>query len=151
MPETAATCGLRWPPSADGELTDTQAGLTLAYTVPGARGGGRSFRHEATEIRAVLTAPLAAGDWLLHGNFGASRAEVERRNSTIWSAAVERVGLGRFDLMAEVFSDDRSAPWWNTGVRYTAVDQRLYLDASFGAQITRGRPKLLTVGLKYAF
>lgn len=132
------------------ELTDTQAGLGLAYTVSGARGAGQSFRHDATEFKAILTVPLAAGDWLLHGNLGASRAEVERRNSTVWSAAIERIGIGRFDLMAEVFGDDRTAPWWNTGLRYTAIDKRLYLDASYGAQITRGRPKLLSVGLKYA-
>ncbi len=132
------------------ELSDTQAGMVLAYAIADARASGQSFRHESTEIKAVLSAPLADA-WLLHGNLGWSRAESERQNSTIWSAAVERIGVGRFDLMAEVFGDDRSAPWWNTGLRYTVIDQRLFLDASYGAQIKRGRPKLLTIGLKLAF
>lgn len=133
------------------ELTETQAGLTLAYAIANARASGQSFRHESTEIKAVASAPLRGGDWLLHGNLGWSRAEGERQNSTLWSAAVERLGIGRFDLMAEVFGDDRSAPWWNTGLRYTAIEERLFIDASYGAQIARGRPKLVTVGLKYAF
>ena len=133
------------------ELTDTQAGITLAYTVSGARGGGQSFRHDATEVKAVASAPLAAGDWLLHGNLGWARAERERQDSAIWAAAIERLSIGSFDLMAEVFGDDRTAPWWNTGLRYTAIDKKLFLDASYGAQIAPGRPKLLTVGLKFAF
>ncbi len=132
------------------ELTDTQTGLTLAYTLAGTRTTGQSFKHDASEVKAVLSAPLAAA-WLAHGNLGWSRVQTERRNSTVWSAAIERIGIGRFDLMAEVLGDDRSAPWWNTGVRYTAIDKQLFLDASYGAQIATGRPKLVTVGLKLAF
>jgi len=132
------------------ELTDTQAGVVIAYRLAGARAKGGSFRHEATELRAVLSAPLAE-DWLFHGNLGTVRDEAAKQTSTIWSAALERTGLGPFDVMGEVFGDDRGAPWWNAGLRYTAIAQRLFFDPSYGAQMRSGRPKLLTVGLKFAF
>lgn len=132
------------------EFTETQAGVVVAYRLAGARAKGGSFKHEATELRAVLSAALAA-DWLVHGNLGAARDEAAKQTSTIWSAALERTGVGPFDLLAEFFGDDRAAPWWNTGLRYTAIAQRLFFDASYGAQLRGGRPKLLTVGLKFAF
>ncbi len=132
-------------------LTDTDAGWVLAYALSAARASGQSFRHDASEIKAVISVPLPLDNWLAHGNLGWTRSETERQNSTIWSAAVERTGLGRFDLMAEFFGDDRSAPWWNTGVRYTAIDKKLFVDASYGAGMSGARPKRLTIGLKYAF
>jgi hypothetical protein len=133
------------------QLTDAQTALTLAYMLSGARVAGGSFRHDATEVRAVLSMPMVADAWLLHANLGGARSETQRINSTVWSAAIERTGIGRFDLMAEVFGDDRSAPWWNTGLRYTAIASLLFVDVSYGAQLRGGRPKLLTAGLKYTF
>jgi hypothetical protein len=92
-----------------------------------------------------------AADWLPHANLGVAHHRIEHRSNTIWSAAIERTGIGPFDLMAEVYGDDRQAPWWNTGLRCTAIERRLFLDASYGAQMQTGRRKLATVGLKYAF
>lgn len=132
------------------ELTDAQTGLTVAYAFTSGRAAGGSYRYQATEVKAVVSSPLAA-DWLLHANLGVARDRTERRSSTIWSAAIERTGIGPFDLMAEAFGDDRQAPWWNTGLRYTAIDRCLFLDASYGARMQTGRRKLVTVGLKYAF
>jgi hypothetical protein len=131
------------------ELTDSRTGVVIAWALGAQRAGGGSFRHEATEVRAVVTHPV--GPWLLHANLGAARSQAERQNSTIWSVAAERTGLGPIDAMAEVFGDDRDDPWINAGLRWTAIVDRLFIDGSYGVQTNRGRARLLTVGLKYAF
>lgn len=131
------------------DLTDEQAGVTLAYAASAMRLPGGSFRHELTQLRAVLMVPR--GDWLLHANLGAERSEAERLSTTTWALAVERIGLGAFDLMGEVFGDDRNEPWFNAGLRLNALPQRLMVDASYGVQLDSARAKLLTIGFKYAF
>lgn len=131
------------------DLTDEQAGVTLAYAASAMRLPGGSFRHELTQVRAVVTVPH--GDWLLHANLGAERSEAERLNTTTWALAVERTGLGAFDLMGEVFGDDRNDPWLNAGLRWNVLTKRLMVDASYGMQLDSARAKLLTVGFKLAF
>ena len=126
-----------------------QAGVALAYAASATRLPGGSFRHELTQLRAVLTVPR--GDWLLHANLGAERTEGEPRNTAIWALAVEHSGPGAFDLMGEVFGDDRNDPWLNAGLRWNAQPQRLMVDASYGVQLDAGRARLLTVGFKFAF
>jgi hypothetical protein len=53
--------------------------------------------------------------------------------------------------MAEIFGDDRGAPWWNLGLRYTLAKDKAYLDLSYGQQMSRGTPSLLTAGFKLVF
>lgn len=130
-------------------LTDEQTGIALAWALGAQRSAGGSLRHESTELKAVVTHP--AGPWLLHANLGAARSQAERQTSTLWSVAAERTGLGPFDAMAEVFGDDRTDPWLNAGLRWTAIDKRLFVDGSYGTQLNSGRARLLTLGLKYAF
>lgn len=130
-------------------LTDEQTGVTLAWSLGAQRVAGGSLRHESTELKAVVTHP--AGPWLLHANLSVARSRAELRNSTVWSVAAERTGLGPIDAMAEVFGDDRSDPWLNAGLRQTVIDKQLFVDGSYGVQMNSGRARLLTVGLKYAF
>lgn len=129
-------------------LTDTQGGAVIAWSVGGERSGG-SFKHETTELKAVYTQPV--DQWLLHANLGWARSESARQNSTLWSVAAERTGLGPFDAMAEVAGDDRDDPWLNAGLRWTAITDRLFVDASYGVQMNSARAKLATIGLKFAF
>jgi hypothetical protein len=131
------------------ELDDDDIGVTLAYALGATRLPGASLRHEATEVRAVVTVPR--GDWQVHANAGWARSEADRLNSTIWGMAAERTGLGPVDLMAEVFGDDRSDPWLNAGLRWNAIPDRLNLDASYGVQMNSARARLLTVGFKLTF
>ncbi|MBE0619697.1 MAG: hypothetical protein IH605_03820 [Burkholderiales bacterium] len=132
------------------KLTDDQTGLVLAYTLHGAKNPGNSFRHDATEIKAVVSIPR--NGWLLHANLGSQYSQTAKVYSTIWGLAVERPGaVGPVDLMAEVFGDDRTAPWVQVGARWTVVPERFYLDTSWGVQTDSARTKQITVGLKFAF
>lgn len=125
------------------------SGVTLAYAVGATRLPGGSFRHESTDLRAVVTVPR--GRWRVHANLGWARSEAQRQNSTTWGLAAERSALGAFDLMAEFFGDDRSDPWINAGLRWHLVPDRFNLDLSYGQQLDSARARLLTVGIKLAF
>lgn len=129
-------------------LTDTQAGIVIAWAVGAERNVG-SLKHETTELKAVLTQPLA--HWLLHANLGWARSQSARQDTTQWSVAAERTGLGPFDAMAEVFGDDRDDAWLNAGLRWTAIAERLFIDGSYGVQMNADRARRVTIGLKLAF
>jgi len=135
--------------SALRRLTDDDVGVLLAWAVAATRPDGQGFRHDATEIKAVVTQPV--GPWLMHANLGGSRSQGERLNTTLWSLAAERTGLGPVDAMAEVFGDDRSDPWLNAGLRWTAIEGRLAVDGSHGVQMNSRRARVVTVGLKLSF
>lgn len=131
-------------------LTDQQTGVVLAYGLIGSQPRDRGLRLTGSTVRLVVTVPR--GPWLLHANLGMLRDHDSRRDSTLWTLAAERTALGAFDLMAEVFGDDRDrAPWLNAGARWRAIDERLSLDASYGVQANGARARIATVGVKLLF
>lgn len=132
------------------ELTETQAGFALAWTLAGERPRGGSARLQGYELRAVASAPIDA--WTAHANVGHARDRRAHQSTTLWALAVEHATTPRLDLMLETFGDDRDRdPWLNAGVRYAAIAQRLFLDASFGRQTGGSGARLITVGLKLAW
>lgn len=132
------------------ELTDEQTGVTLAFSVSGEKAPGARFKHESTALSAVVSSPLAM-NLLLHANVGWSRSQAERLNSTTWALALERTGAAGLDFGAEVYGDDRAAPWLGVGARYALRAEKLFVDVSWAAQANSARAKLVTVGLKLAF
>lgn len=125
-------------------------GVTLAYSFGGSRHTGQGFKIEDSDIRAVLTLPQHG--WLFHANLGWAREHASSRDSTVWGLAAERRhALGPFDLMAEIYGDDRGAPWLQTGARWRLIPDRLHLDAAVGVRTGGTRSKLGSIGLKLAF
>jgi hypothetical protein len=104
------------------------ASLALAYALSSVKVSGDKWRHAATELNLAYSRPLPS-ELTLHANLGHARDEIGGTTATTW-------GL---------------APWWNLGLRYTAVPDKLFIDASYGRQMASGRPTLLTVGFKFAF
>jgi hypothetical protein len=132
------------------ELTDDQTGVVIAYAFLGAKAPGEGFKHEATEIKAVLTGPT--NGWLLHANLGSNFSHTAAPYGTVWALAAERpAAVGPVDLMAEVFGDNHSDPWVQFGARWQVVPERFFLDASWGVQTDSARTKVVTIGLKLAF
>lgn len=130
-------------------LTDERAGIAITYA---AYGGNHvdHLRHEATEIKAVLSVPR--DHWLMHANVGWVHTPSSHGDKTIWALALERRGAaGPLDLMGEVFGDDRGAPWAQLAARWTVIPERLFLDASLGAQFNGANTRQATLGLKLAF
>ena len=132
------------------ELTDDQAGLTIAYAVFGARDPSDRMRHEASEVKAVASAPFAG--WVVHANLGANYSRADRDYAAVWGVALERPGaIGPVDLMAEVFGDNKTGPWLQVGARWTVVPKRVYVDASWGVQAVGAHPQQVTIGAKAVF
>lgn len=129
---------------------DDPAALALAWGLQWLKADGDTWRHGGTDINLVYSRPLAA-ELTLHANLGHSRDEAGKQRSTSWALALEHAGFGSLAPMAEVFGDDREAPWWNLGLRWNAVPERLDVDFSYGRQMASGRPRLLTLGFKLAF
>jgi hypothetical protein len=127
-----------------------EAALALAYAVASVKASGASWQHAATEFNLAYTRPLGSA-LTVHANLGHARDEIGKLRSTTWSLAVEHAGVGAVAPMAELFGDDRSAAWWNAGLRFTAVPERFYIDASYGRQIVSGTPTLWSLGFKFAF
>jgi hypothetical protein len=129
---------------------DEAAALTLAYALGWSRVSGDTWRHAATDLNLAYSHPLGA-ELTAHANLGHARDEITKTRATTWGLALEHAGFGAVAPMAEFFGDDHGAPWWNLGLRVTALPERLFIDASYGRQIASGRPTLWSVGFKAAF
>lgn len=114
-------CGIGW---------DSQVALNAAH----AKADGDSARALA-----------------LHVNLGQARDETGNQRSTTWGLAFEHAGFGALAPMAEVFGDDRGAPWWNLGLRLAAVPDKAYVDLSYGRRIGDARARLLGAGFRVVY
>lgn len=129
---------------------DAGAGLSLAYSLDWSKEAGAKWVHTGSGAGLIYSRPLVSG-LTLHTNLLHVRDEVAGMASTGWGVALEHEGFGSLAPMAEVFGDDRSAPWWNVGLRWTVKPKAVFLDVSYGAQLATHRPDTASVGLKLAF
>lgn len=129
---------------------DNGAALTLAWDVDRARAGsGGGWKTAGVDARAVVSIPAGPLTW--HLNVGHERDTQARSSTNAWGVALEHEGYGPLAPMAELFGNDREAPWWNLGLRYTIAKDKAYIDMSYGRQMTGGTPSLLTAGFKLVF
>jgi hypothetical protein len=128
------------------------AQLTLAWSLSHRR-VKTGWRRSSAGLILVASLPLTR-DLTLHPNLGHQRDEMLGRRSTTWALAVEHGGFGeggRWQPMAEVFGDDRGRPWANAALRVGLVPDRVFVDASYGRQLSGFRARLKTAGFKLAF
>lgn len=130
--------------------SEQDAALALAWRLGWDRATGESWRHAATDFNLIYSRPLPT-DLTLHANLGHAIDRLGDSRSTTWGIALEHAGFGGLAPMAELFGDDRESAWWNLGLRYTAVPERVFIDASYGRQFSDARTRLWTVGFKLAF
>jgi hypothetical protein len=133
------------------QAADDGPSFALAYGLSWQRTTGSALRHECGLLNGIMSWPVS-DDLTLHANLGWSHNQSVRADTTNWSVAIEHgVGHG-IDLMAEILDDDRShQPWLQTGMRWAAVPDKLFLDASLGAQSGSRHARAVTLGLRYAF
>jgi len=137
-----------------GGTADDAPALALAWALGWARGGGSGWQRASTDLALVYT--VAVGPELsLHANLGHGRDHVARAVSTGWGLALEHAEVEVAGLsvapMAELFGDDREAPWWNAGLRVALVADRAWLGLGYGRQMDSQRASLASLGLKIAF
>lgn len=130
-------------------LTETDAGITVAYSLKGKRAPHSDLHHEESALSLVFTLPLDRR--LVHANLGALRTESDKRTTGTYGFAVERLGERGLDYGLEVFGEFNASPWIGAGARYSVQPQKLFVDASFAVQTNSARSRQVTVGVKYAF
>lgn len=130
-------------------LTEEDYGVVIAYTILGGKESGGDFNYASTEIKAVLTVPHQG--WFYHANAGVLHTDADSDSRAIWAFAAERPNaLGPVALMGEVFGVGDDAPWFQVAARWPVIEDRFFLDASWGKQINTSN-RVATVGLKFAF
>ena len=132
------------------ELTDDAYGIAVAYGVDRTRSPAEKYRYDNAYINGVVTVPK--GDWLFHGNLGWKRSRLGQTSGTTWALAAERTGaIGPVDLAVETFGDDHEPAWVQVAARWTVVEDKVFVDFSYGEQLKNQGPKLTTLGFKFAF
>jgi len=124
--------------------------LTVAYTLSSLASPGPHAHRSGGALKLVLSQPLPAA-LTLHANAGHVRDARSGLSSTAWAVALEAAAIAGVAPMAEVFGDDRQPAWCNLGVRVGAVRERVYIDASYGRQLSSAATRWLTLGFKVVF
>lgn len=133
------------------QVADDGPGFALAYGLAWQRSTGRSWQHESTMLNGIVSWPVSA-NLTLHANLGWSHSASARTDTSSWALALEHSAGHGIDVMTELFDDDRShQPWLQAGIRWTAVPDKLFLDASYGVQSGSQGARAFTLGLRYAF
>lgn len=128
---------------------DNAPALTLAYGLGWSKADAADWLRTSTTINLVYSR-AALENVTLHLNVGHSRDEVAGQGTTTWGVALEHAGFGPVAPMAEFFGDEKNR-WWNLGLRFTAVPEKVYVDGSYGRQMGSDSASLLTIGFKLAF
>jgi hypothetical protein len=125
--------------------------FALGYGLVGAKPAAGHWQQDVAYLNGIMTV-TAAKDWLVHANLGASHSRIAHQSTVNWALAVEKIGESGVDWMAETFGDNREHhPWVQGGVRWSAIPDRLILDASLGRQSAPGHPTALTIGFRLLF
>ena len=87
--------------------------------------------------------------WLVHVNAGVARDRDARRTVATWGVGNEVQLPGPFSLVAEAYALDRSRPFYQLGVRYSIVKDRVQMDAAFGNRLEyAARERWFSIGLR---
>lgn len=127
--------------------------LALAGTLAWAKTPGSGWAHAASDLRLGATLPALGSKW--HASIGHLHDHLSAERCTDWGLAweLEPVASGALEWapMAEFTGDDRRETWFNAGLRFTAVADRLWLDISVQRQVAGGKARGLAAGFKFAF
>jgi hypothetical protein len=117
--------------------TDRLAGIAKAGSWPG---------------DYYLNVPFTVGNdetWLLHVNAGALRQRETGKTVGTWGLAAEFAASPGLTVIPETFGSDRGRPFYQLGVAYELVKNRVQVDGSFGNRASSGSAeRYFTIGLK---
>lgn len=71
---------------------------------------------------------------IVHANFGWLRDHASSLDKMTWGIGGEFQMPARLTLIAETFGDDKSRPYWQTGVRFAVIPNLFQIDATIGQQ-----------------
>ncbi|SNR77144.1 hypothetical protein SAMN05192560_1007 [Methylobacillus rhizosphaerae] len=86
---------------------------------------------------------------ILHTNLGALHDKEKNRTNLTWGIGSEMPVSNTVDLIAEVYGDHRSRPFYQAGLRYWLVHDRIQIDTTYGNRMNhRGEEQWLSFGLR---
>jgi hypothetical protein len=92
---------------------------------------------------------LANDALILHVNLGWLHEKAEHQNKLTWGVGSETRLNERLQAIAEVFGDDREHPFYQVGLRYWLVRERVQIDTTYGNRMDQGNEdRWLSVGLR---
>jgi len=124
-----------------------RTGWGLRVGLDAARQHGNAWQHEGVELLALATREFSPG-LLVHGNLGHTYQRSTRQGTTLWSLGMETAA--NTTVAADLFGDDRSAPWLSAGVG-RKWGGGVTTSASVAVQFDRPRLTQWTLGAKFEF
>ena len=87
-----------------------------------------------TYVYLPFSASLAQDRFFVHANVGWLRDKASNQDRNTWGLGGEYYPQPRLALIAESFGDDKTQPYWQTGLRYSMIPNLFQLDVTTGRQ-----------------
>jgi hypothetical protein len=126
-----------------------RVGWAVALGIGAERLGG-SWRRSEHGLAVEATQQLG-DDWLVEAKLGSVRDALSKRDSTLWTLALEHALHERLELRAEIEGDDRGRPLAKLGLRYTLWPDRVQCKLSHGLRSGQQRERRTSLGLQVEF
>lgn len=103
-----------------------------------------------TYLYVPVSVSFGNGRWVTHTNLGWSRDRASGQDQLTWGMGLEMQLHQRWMWIGETFGNDRQQPFWQTGLRYQVVPDRLQVDTTWGASLGwRSSQNWLSFGLRW--
>jgi len=96
-----------------------------------------------------ISASFAQDAWIVHVNVGATRKRDERRTQGTWGLGNEIKLRDDLILIPEMFASDRGRPFYQVGLRFWVVKDRVQVDTTYGDRAVSGtEERWISIGLR---
>ena len=96
-----------------------------------------------------ISKSFADDAWVMHVNLGAVRRRDERRTQGTWGLGNEIQVRHDIYVIPEVFGTDRGRPFYQAGVRFWIIKDRVQVDTTYGNHVASGSSeRWFSIGLR---
>lgn len=96
-----------------------------------------------------VSASFFSDKLILHTNLGALHDKENNRTDMTWGLGSEIPLANKLDLIAETYGDHRSRPYYQAGLRYWLVPERVQIDTTYGNRMhNNSDERWLSIGLR---
>ncbi|MCB5191615.1 hypothetical protein LG198_12830 [Methylobacillus arboreus] len=122
-------------------------GLVLGYAQH-PRLDNNSSMVGSTYAYMPVSASFFSDKLILHTNLGALHDKEKRRTDLTWGLGSEIPLSNTVELIAETYGDHRSRPYYQAGVRYWVVRDRIQIDTTYGNRMHNSEDRWFSIGLR---
>ena len=155
--------GARTQENGEGHLTDVvlqaktifkpleENGWGFGLVLGAVRKPNRETARNATDpfFYVPATFSIPGMPTIVHLNAGATRRQDEKRNLATWGVGSETSLGERAFFVAETFGQGRERPFYQLGVRFWVIKDRVQIDTTYGNQGSgRNEDRWISVGMR---